>query len=186
MNTKQRWCITRSTELAPRKEAIVMSWPCDLITWSYLSSSNNIPPNPHLLTTLSLLTSHILSSQNIILIKSAPAPITSRHLLAIPISPTSRCSVLTFPHPKPYKNRITLQSLVVEKGICNKTSLRWCLCGERDSSSQAPYPRNLCDKAKMHGTINAAKHGSLVSVQLFYERNQLHWYCSKAFTIKGN
>ena len=50
-NTKQRWCITRSTKLAPRRDAIVMSWSRDLITWSHLSSSNNILLSPHPLTT---------------------------------------------------------------------------------------------------------------------------------------
>ena len=176
----------RSPELAPRQKAIVMLWPRDLITWSHLTSSNNISLNPYPLTTLSLPTSHIFPSQNMALTKSAPACITSRHLFAIPISPTSRCWVLTFPYPESYGNQITLWSLAVEEGIYNRTSLRWCLCGGRDSSLQAPYPRNLRDKAKMHGTLDVAKHGSLVSIRLFYKRSWLHWCRFRAFTIKGN
>ena len=84
----------------------VMSWPHDLITWSHLASSNNILLSPHPLTILSLPTSHLIFPlQNIALTKSAPACITSRHYIAIPIS--------LFSHPKPYGNWITLQSLAI-------------------------------------------------------------------------
>ena len=147
--------------------------------WSYLSSSNNILLSLYPITTLSLPTSHIFPLRNIILTKNAPACITSCHPLAIPISPTSQCWISTFPHPKPYGNQITLWSLVVEEDTCNRTSLEWCLCGGRDFSSQALCPRNLRDKAKMHGTLDAAKHGSLVSFRLLYKRSWLHWCCSR-------
>ena len=60
----------------------VMLWPCDLITWFHLSSSNDISLSPYLLATLSLSTSHIFSSQNIALRRSTPAHITCRHPLA--------------------------------------------------------------------------------------------------------
>ena len=163
-----------------------MSWPRDLITWSYLSSSNNILLSPHLLTTLSLPTSHILPLQNIALTRSAPTCITSRHPLIIPISLTSRCLVLTFPHLKPNENRITIQSLAVEKRTCNGTSLGWYFYGGRDSSSQAPCLRNFHNKAKIYDMLDTAKHGSLISVWLFYKRSWLHWCRSKAFTIKSN
>ena len=163
-----------------------MLWPCDLITWSRLLSSNDILLSPYLLTILYLPTIHILPLQNIALTKSAPVCITSRHLLAISISPTSRCWVLTFAHPKLYINRITLWNLAVEKGIYNRTSLGCCLSRERDSFSQAPYLRNLYDEAKMYGMLDAAKHGFLVSVGLLYKRSWFHWYRSRAFIIKGN
>ena len=59
----------------------VMSWSRDPIMWSHLSSSNDIPLSPYLLTTLSLLTSYlILLLWNIALMRSPPARITSRFL----------------------------------------------------------------------------------------------------------
>ena len=59
----------------------VMSWSRNPITWSHLSSSNDIPLSLHPLTILSLLTSHLIFlSWNIALIRSTPARITSRFL----------------------------------------------------------------------------------------------------------
>ena len=61
--------------------SLVMSWSRDSITWSHLLSSNDILLSPHPLTTLSLLTSHlILLSWNIALMRCAPARIISRFL----------------------------------------------------------------------------------------------------------
>ena len=66
----------------------VMSWSRGAITWSHLSSSNDIPLSPHPLTTLSLLISHlILLSWNIALMRCAPARIISRFL-----QPSSHCN----------------------------------------------------------------------------------------------
>ena len=72
--------LAKSQKLAKSGKKFVISWPRDLITWSYLLSSNDISLNLHPLTTLSLPTFHlILPLQNIALTRSAPARITSRH-----------------------------------------------------------------------------------------------------------
>ena len=57
---------------------------------------------------------------------------------------------------KAYKTEPTKDGTYVER----VTPLYKALC-----------PKNLYNKAKIHGTLDAAEHGSLVSAQLFYERS---------------
>ena len=86
LERKQLWLNSCHCQLAHKDGLLqashsVMLWPCDFITWSHLSSSNDIPLSQHPLTTLSLPTSHlILLLQNIALMRSVPACITSRFL----------------------------------------------------------------------------------------------------------
>ena len=120
--------------------------------------------------------------------RSAPAYITSHHPTVIPIS--------THQHPivgsrlfhiwnhtgiglsyKVLQLRKTHKIEPVYNSACMEdvTPLQKAMC-----------PRNLRNEAKMHGTLNVAEYGSLVSIQLLYERSWLHWYHSKAFIIGGN
>ena len=89
-------------------------------------------------------------------------------------SPTSHLLGLNFFSSGSVGIWITPQSFAIDKGLQNKTSLGWCLRWEDitllQSISARPYKTSVT-RSKIHGTLDAAKHGSLLSVHLHYKRS---------------
>ena len=117
----------------------------------------------------------------IALLRSAPAaiPFVGKHSLCHPIA----VSIPTYQYPVCWDLTFFIRirwDLDYPTKSCNWQKLtkqnqpRMALAlGRRDSSSKhrCQTIENLRDKPMMHGTLNAAKHGFLVSIWLHYERS---------------
>ena len=120
--------------------------------------------------------------------RGMPTRIISRHSTAIP-SPTHQHLIVgSCPFHIWNHTGIKLPYQVLQLKKAHKTEPAKDSAYIKDITlfHKALCPRNLHNKAKMYGTLDVSEHDSLVFVQLFYKKNWLHWYCSRAFTLGSN